>query len=67
MGLELVDGLLARSWNVIVKLHDRSRDPRPFYSGGVDWPARLDAADGRKDRTPGVRTRTSVRISRRPT
>ncbi len=41
MGLELVAGLLARSWNVIVKLHDRSRDPRPFYSGGVDWPARL--------------------------
>ena len=42
MGLELVAGLLARSWNVIVKLHDRSRDPRPFYSGGVDWPARLE-------------------------
>jgi hypothetical protein len=41
MGLELIEGLLARSWNVIVKLHDRSRDPRPFYSGGVDWPARL--------------------------
>lgn len=41
MGLELVAGLLDRSWNVIVKLHDRSRDPRPFYSGGIDWPARL--------------------------
>lgn len=41
MGLELVAGLLDRSWNVIVKLHDRSRDLRPFYSGGVDWPARL--------------------------
>jgi len=41
MGLELVAGLLERSWNVIVKLHDRSRDPRPFYSGGIDWPARL--------------------------
>ena len=41
MGVELVEGLLARSWNVIVKLHDRSRDPRPFYSGGVDWPGRL--------------------------
>ncbi len=37
MGLELVGGLIARSWNVIVKLHDRSRDPRAFYSGGVDW------------------------------
>jgi hypothetical protein len=43
MGIELVEALLARSWNVIVKLHDRSRDPRPFYSGGVDWAARLAA------------------------
>jgi CDP-glycerol glycerophosphotransferase (TagB/SpsB family) len=41
MGVELIDGLLRRSWNVIVKLHDRSRDPRPFYSGGVDWVGRL--------------------------
>jgi CDP-glycerol glycerophosphotransferase (TagB/SpsB family) len=41
MGLDLVAALLARSWNVIVKLHDRSRDPRPFYSGGVDWAGRL--------------------------
>jgi CDP-glycerol glycerophosphotransferase (TagB/SpsB family) len=41
MGVELVEGLLARSWNVIVKLHDRSRDLRPFYSGGIDWVARL--------------------------
>jgi hypothetical protein len=37
MGLELVEELVARRWNVIVKLHDRSRDPRAFYSGGVDW------------------------------
>jgi len=42
MGLDLVAALLARSWNVIVKLHDRSRDPRPFYSGGVDWVGRLE-------------------------
>jgi CDP-glycerol glycerophosphotransferase (TagB/SpsB family) len=27
--------------NLIVKLHDRSRDVRPRYSGGVDWVARL--------------------------
>jgi len=27
--------------NVIVKLHDRSLDRRPFYSGGVDWPSAL--------------------------
>jgi hypothetical protein len=43
MGVDLVAALLARSWNVMVKLHDRSRDPRPFYSGGVDWPSRLRA------------------------
>jgi CDP-glycerol glycerophosphotransferase (TagB/SpsB family) len=41
MGVELIEGLLARCWNVIVKLHDRSRDLRPFYSGGIDWVARL--------------------------
>jgi hypothetical protein len=41
MGIELLDGLLARPWNVIVKLHDRSRDPRAFYSGGVDWAERI--------------------------
>jgi hypothetical protein len=42
MGVELVERLLARPWNVIVKLHDRSRDSREFYSGGVDWVARLN-------------------------
>ena len=41
MGIALLDGLLARPWNVIVKLHDRSRDPRAFYSGGVDWAERI--------------------------
>jgi CDP-glycerol glycerophosphotransferase (TagB/SpsB family) len=41
MGVELIERLLARSWNVIVKLHDRSLDLRPFYSGGIDWPARI--------------------------
>ena len=45
MGVELVERTARRDpWNVIVKLHDRSRDPRPFYSGGVDWAARLDAS-----------------------
>lgn len=43
MGEEVIKGLLARDWNVVVKLHDRSRDPRPFYSGGVDWVGRLTA------------------------
>jgi hypothetical protein len=41
MGVELIQRLLAMPVNVMVKLHDRSRDPRPQYSGGVDWFARL--------------------------
>jgi hypothetical protein len=43
MGVELVQALLVRGWNVVVKLHDRSKDPRPFYSGGIDWVGRLTA------------------------
>lgn len=41
LGVTLVNTLLATGVNLIVKLHDRSRDVRPFYSGGVDWPAVL--------------------------
>jgi hypothetical protein len=41
MGVELVTALTALPVNVILKLHDRSRDPRERYSGGVDWVARL--------------------------
>jgi CDP-glycerol glycerophosphotransferase (TagB/SpsB family) len=41
IGIELVRALLDRSLNVIVKLHDRSRDLRERYSGGINWVARL--------------------------
>ncbi len=41
MGEDLVRRLRERPINLIVKLHDRSRDPRPHYSGGIDWAARL--------------------------
>ncbi len=41
MGTDLVTGLLRLPVNLIVKLHDRSRDLRERYSGGVDWVARL--------------------------
>jgi hypothetical protein len=41
MGVELIERLLRLAVNVVVKLHDRSRDLRPQYSGGVDWVARL--------------------------
>lgn len=41
LGEPLIERLQAMPINLLVKLHDRSRDPRPQYSGGVDWPARL--------------------------
>jgi CDP-glycerol glycerophosphotransferase (TagB/SpsB family) len=37
VGVDLVRRLLDRPINLIVKLHDRSRDLRPQYSGGIDW------------------------------
>lgn len=43
LGLALIRALLATGVNVIVKLHDRSRDPRPRYSGGVDWSAAVQS------------------------
>ena len=42
MGFELVRGLCAAGYTVIVKLHDRSRDPEYVHSGGINWPVRLD-------------------------
>lgn len=41
MGEDVIRGLLSLGTNLIVKLHDRSRDLRERYSGGVDWAARL--------------------------
>lgn len=41
MGEALVRRLVSDGYTVIVKLHDRSRDPRVVNSGGVDWPARI--------------------------
>lgn len=41
MGADLVTGLQRMPINLVVKLHDRSRDMRERYSGGVDWIARL--------------------------
>ena len=55
MGVELVERLRRMPVNVIVKLHDRSRDLRERYSGGVDWVARLQPlmAAGRVVLAPG--------------
>ncbi len=41
LGVELIERLRQLPVNVIVKLHDRSLDLRPQYSGGIDWPAAL--------------------------
>lgn len=37
IGVDLVEQLGRLPVNVIVKLHDRSLDFRPQYSGGIDW------------------------------
>jgi CDP-glycerol glycerophosphotransferase (TagB/SpsB family) len=43
---ERIVGALARcGLNVIVKLHDRSLDPDPRYTAGVDWRARIRALE----------------------
>jgi len=42
IGKTLIARLLELDVNVIVKLHDRSRDVRVRYSGGVDWVAELE-------------------------
>ena len=41
LGIDLVNRLRQLPINIIVKLHDRSCDPRPQYSGGIDWRAAL--------------------------
>lgn len=41
MGEDLVKRLIASGYSVIVKLHDRSRDPQYKHSGGIDWAGRL--------------------------
>jgi CDP-glycerol glycerophosphotransferase (TagB/SpsB family) len=41
LGVALLQRLRTLPVNVIVKLHDRSCDLRPQYSGGVDWQATL--------------------------
>lgn len=45
-GEDIVRSLLERDLNVIVKLHDRSLDPDPAYSGGRDWKSRFASFAG---------------------
>jgi hypothetical protein len=55
IGEELIRRLSEMPVNLIVKLHDRSRDLRERYSGGVDWTLRLQPllAAGRATIAPG--------------
>jgi CDP-glycerol glycerophosphotransferase (TagB/SpsB family) len=43
MGEEMLERLCQAGYLVIVKLHDRSRDPQYIHSGGVDWAGRIGA------------------------
>ena len=56
MGLDLIRRLAALPVNLIVKLHDRSRDPRVRYSGGIDWAETVQAVlpAGRGILAPGA-------------
>ena len=45
-GEAIIRALAGSGCNVIVKLHDRSLDPDPKYSGGVDWRAVMHTLAG---------------------
>ncbi len=49
-GEAIIATLLGGGCNVIAKLHDRSLDPDPKYSGGIDWRARLKRFSGDRGR-----------------
>ena len=44
-GEQIVSTLARAGFNVIVKLHDRSLDGDPRYTGGIDWRARFRALE----------------------
>jgi hypothetical protein len=44
-GEAIVSSLAASGFNVLVKLHDRSLDADPRYTGGIDWRARMGALE----------------------
>jgi len=45
-GEAIIEALLGSGCNVIAKLHDRSLDPDPRYTGGINWRERLSALAG---------------------
>jgi hypothetical protein len=45
-GEAIIESLLGSGCNVIAKLHDRSLDPDPRFSGGINWRQRLGEFSG---------------------
>ena len=45
-GEEIIATLLTAGCNVVAKLHDRSLDPDPRFTGGINWRARLAPLSG---------------------
>ena len=45
-GEAIIESLLQAGCNVIAKLHDRSLDPDPRFTGGINWRARLAPLSG---------------------
>ena len=66
-GTELITAIGRMPVNLIVKLHDRSRDLRSRYSGGVDWVHRLRPAAATGPRGASRPGTTSPRTSSPPT
>jgi len=44
-GENIIRALAGAGFNVIVKLHDRSLDPDPRYTAGIDWRRRMRALE----------------------
>ena len=46
-GEAIIEALASAGFNVVVKLHDRSFDIDPRYTGGIDWRARMQGIERR--------------------
>ncbi len=44
-GERIIEALASAGFNVLVKLHDRSLDSDPRYTGGIDWRSRMQALE----------------------
>ncbi|MFL6278624.1 MAG: CDP-glycerol glycerophosphotransferase family protein [Vicinamibacterales bacterium] len=44
-GADIIQALASIGFNVVIKLHDRSFDSDPRYTGGIDWRERMRALE----------------------